>query len=335
MSGITSKRPVRIATLCVYGHKAWQIAQNGRRIRLLEAAVVALAENERWGPIDVLMLPGGYFRIGRYIGGEPHQTRKQLLEQFDAGAECAEAAQRLSQASPGTLVVAGIDSNAIRDERGDQMCAAFGPDGLVGLGRKVFPADDDTNCVECWPIACYRDDFDTDHRIVRLANGQDALLCACYDAFGVAEGLWRMTGNSQYIRYLVEDGEEWTKDDADFAARRSRAVAAWGAMLERRKPGVVLTAIHRFRRPGADLLFQRHGLATASAAIGGGLAVGAAHFYGCLPGTASQSPLAAFRVPAEHLRLGLNRPAQAFPAADAMTVRSRDGAVGVLRLFVA
>jgi hypothetical protein len=38
-------------------------------------------------------------------------------------------------------------------------------------------------------VVCYPADFGSPHRIVTLANGSRALLCACYDVFGVAEAI--------------------------------------------------------------------------------------------------------------------------------------------------
>jgi hypothetical protein len=83
--------------------------------------------------------------------------------------------------------------------------------------------------------------------------------------------------------------------------------------------------VHRFQQPGRDIFWQRHGLATASAALGGGLAVGAAFFTDRLPDERARwsSPLAACGVPREHLSQGLYRPARRFEPIAALTINGR------------
>ena len=167
-------------------------------------------------------------------------------------------------------------------------------------------------------------DFGSPHRIVTLANGSRALLCACYDVFGVAEAIVGPTPRIRYIRYLAPD-RRYDGADAGFVAVRRRLVAAWGQLLTDRRVDVVLTAVHRFQQPGRDIFWQRHGLATASAALGGGLAVGAAFFTDWLPDSQCRwsSPLAACGVPREHLSQGLHRPARRFEPIMALTINGR------------
>jgi hypothetical protein len=116
-------------------------------------------------------------------------------------------------------------------------------------------------------------------------------------------------------------------------------VAEWGQLLADHRVDVALTAVHRFQQPGRDIFWQRHGLATASAALGGGLAVGAAFFTDRLPDSRSRwsSPLAACGVPREHLNQGLHRPARRFEPIAALTInRRRNGKPRALvRLFEA
>jgi hypothetical protein len=102
-------------------------------------------------------------------------------------------------------------------------------------------------------------------------------------------------------------------------------VAEWGQLLANQRVDVVLTAIHRFQQPGRDIFWQRHGLATASAALNGGLAVGAAFFTNRLPDGQNRwsSPLAACGVPREHLSQGLFRRARRFEPIAALTINGR------------
>jgi hypothetical protein len=102
-------------------------------------------------------------------------------------------------------------------------------------------------------------------------------------------------------------------------------VAEWRQLLASQRVDVALTAVHRFQQPGRDIFWQRHGLATASAALDGGLAVGAAFFTNRLPDGRSRwsSPLAACGVPREHLEHGLHRPARRFEPAAMLTIHGR------------
>ena len=235
------------------------------------------------------------------------------------------AAYRLDAAHPGALIVVGIDSVPYSsDDHGDQMCVAFSPYGVIGIGRKVWPADGDTNWDGRPPVVCYPADFGSPHRIVTLANGSRALLCACYDVFGVAEAIVGPTARIRYIRYLAPD-QRYDGAGAGFVAVRRRLVAEWGQLLADQRVDVALTAVHRFQQPGRDIFWQRHGLATASAALGGGLAVGAAFFTDRLPDGRDRwsSPLAACGVPREHLSQGLHRPARRFEPIAALTINGR------------
>jgi hypothetical protein len=73
-----------------------------------------------------------------------------------------------------------------------------------------------------------------------------------------------------------------------------------------------LIAIHGFEPGRSSGMWQRHGIATASAKLAGGAVFGAAHF-GRLPSSAAVQTLAASRVPRRHLGLGDKRKAEALP----------------------
>jgi hypothetical protein len=102
-------------------------------------------------------------------------------------------------------------------------------------------------------------------------------------------------------------------------------------MLDQKRPSIAIAVIHRFKRPGLDGYWQRHGIATASAVLGG-FAVGAAHF-GRLP-ESHEAPLAASHVPARHIAAGNHRRAwRCFPSDD-RPVRIGRGMAAVLRLYL-
>jgi hypothetical protein len=98
-------------------------------------------------------------------------------------------------------------------------------------------------------------------------------------------------------------------------------------MLVSQKVNVGITAIHYFQRPGLDLFWQRHGIATCSAALGGGTAVGAAFFGEKLP-LPDSSSLVSFGVPASHIKEGKHRQAHRLSPENFFNV---DGAL--VRLF--
>ncbi len=111
-------------------------------------------------------------------------------------------------------------------------------------------------------------------------------------------------GNLQYTARGRKRGVQLSAEEA------RGLLTQLAVQLDAARPAIDLIAIHRFKRPGRELLWQRHGIATASAALLGGLAVGASHFTKALPQQIDQSPLAAFAVPTAHLSLGCHRPAR-------------------------
>jgi len=142
--------------------------------------------------------------------------------------------------------------------------------------------------------------------------------------FGVAEAIVGPTARTRYIRYLAPD-QRYDGAGGGLVAVRQRLVTKWGRLLTDQRVDIALTAVHRLQQPGRDIFWQRHGLATASAALGGRLAVGAAFFTDRLPdeGDRWSSPLAACGVPREHLSQGLHRPARRFEPVDLLTINGR------------
>ena len=155
-------RPPRIATVCVRGHKPKRPEHNGRGMRLLDTVIDAVAARADWRPIDAVVLPGGFFRAPEYLGHRSQEERAHRLGATDFGRACAAAASRLAAVTPGALVVVGIDSGPRgRHDNSDQMCVALDAGGVAGIGRKVFPADGDTNGDGRPPVVCYAGDYTT------------------------------------------------------------------------------------------------------------------------------------------------------------------------------
>jgi hypothetical protein len=94
------------------------------------------------------------------------------------------------------------------------------------------------------------------------------------------------------------------------------------SVFERQRPAHAVCAIHNFDRPGLDGYWQRHGIAAASAALNGGLVVGAAHFESGLPLPTDRSPLAAAGLKPSYLRLGQRRPLIGLAPSQAMVVKA-------------
>lgn len=213
----------------------------------------------------------------------------------------------LTTLSPGALVVFGVDSSAARRwEFGDQLCAAVGDQGIVGLARKIITVDQDTiHCKRVYvPVMS---DYSSPHRFVTLPSGHKAVLNSCFDMFGICDDPTMLKKRGSSIRdFWLPNGECPRIEEAGFKPLREQALQNWQALLDEHRPTLAMTAIHAFKRPGRDGYWQRHGLAVASAALQGGLAVGAAHFEERLP-QASQSPLAAMNVPREALAEGPKR----------------------------
>ncbi len=325
----------RIATVCVLGDRAQRSTINQRRYELMKLVINAIIGRRDWHPIDAVIFPGGHFLSTTYVGHYSYGERKSIIEHGRTGEVCRWAANQLDKESPGAVLVTGIDSiGRGPQDWGDQLCVAFNADGVAGIGRKVFPTNNESNG-SIRPIVCYTDDYDTEHRIVTLPNGSIALLASCYDAFGLAEPILGPTARTRYIRNINDGEKRYSYGDRGFAELRHNCLNRWETMIKTNPIDVALTTIHNFGEPGSDLFWQRHGLATASAAMKGGLAIGASHFWDELPDSTQfdQSPLCAFNVKESHLRKGLHRKAERLSCVDAIEVKHTKVGSAIIRLF--
>lgn len=324
------KRSPRVATLCVLGKRAMKASANPSRGRLLTHAAEAVAKAEGWHSLDALLLPGGYFRLGRFLGPLDYEDRKAALHAMPPIQTAIRAAKRLQKASPGCLVVFGADSwSPRRWEYGDQFCIAVDPSGVVGLSRKIILTERDS--IHCRRVyAPYAADYSAPERFVRLTSGHRAALCSCYDMFGICGPTSLLTRRGRAIRDLHFDNSCPRVEERGFNLLREFRLTLWQNLLRHQPPSVAFAAIHDFRAPGRDGYWQRHGIAVASAAMQG-LAVGAAHFALRLP-SAHSSTLCAFAVPRRSLKQGAGRAAYRFmPAANLAIHFGRERALA--RLF--
>ena len=334
-------RPARIVTVCVAGHPPSQQRFNTNRIELLSKVVHEIRRRPELDPIDAVLFPAGYFRLSQWFGALSDPERFDAISSELLAEACEHAAGRLFKRSPGCLVVVGIDTNRPASTwhgcgwRGDQLVAAFDADGAVGIARKIFPVSQDTDGWGRAPYLLFTDDALSGARFVELPNGDTALLSACYDAFVHTELVLGPTKKRLAMRYIGSTtGEGW-----DELSRREadRMLEAFEIRLAEYQPRVHLAAIHGFKRPGGELLWQRHGIATASAALEGALTVGAAHFSESLPASADSAPLAAFGVFRSHLHAGAHREACAhYPIASFEThLKWAPSTRALVRLFEA
>jgi len=228
-------------------------------------------------------LPGGFFRGSRHVGPQTDADRKRLLESEVFSSCCSREGARL-----GGVIVAGVDSREWQrrgypdpDPR-DQLCVAWDRQGIVGVGRKIFPVPGDEA-----RYTVYTADFSSASRLPSIRGRVRGLLCSCYDMFGTDEAAEAMGTRSRAIAWLSEGRKElWEKgeDGAEVRSRVRRALPGWRDLVQQATVGLV--AIHSFTAKGEGSgkgYWQRHGIEKASRVIGGRVAFGAAHFKPRLP----------------------------------------------------
>ena len=321
----------RIITICVLGTYRAPTPRLVDRIQLLRQVVAALTYRADWGPIDAVLLPGGYLHTGVQIGHLDSAQRRIALEKTPLGRRMVEVSVALDQVFPGAVLITGIDSAALsRKLAGDQLVAAWQNGQLLGLTRKAFPVASETKTRRTAVWVSPRD-ADDPSRCVLLPNGRKAVLLACYDAFAVRALKHPRFANLSAIRLLGIDPSALANPSG---ALRQQYLMRWISFQKQQRPDLALVAIHHFDRPGRDGYWQRHGLAGASAALGGRAIIGAAHFECALPKHGGISPLAARDVPMRHLNQGTKRAAHRFRPSDSFTLVRTDGQpVALIRLF--
>jgi hypothetical protein len=329
------RRPIRsprLATLCLQGNTADSTKSNSERIAILTEVLSRLSEQADWHPLDAILLPGGYFRLSRTLGALPFEHRKRQLETEPFASTISEQLERLQLLSPGLRLVLGVMATPRhKAERTEQACIAFAKEGVIGLARKIFPTSAETRGRR-YMSPCL-DDFSSKQRFVSLANGSLALLNSCYDLFGAADGTTGIGSRRLAIRALRLAAGHLTHRDEGFRAARDGALTAWTNLLAELQPDVLVASIHAFELPGRDGYWQRHGIARASAAFGGALALGAAHFLEGLPH--ENSSLAAVRVPKSALSAGVSRRAYGLAPTRMLAWTTQQGSPALLRLFTA
>jgi hypothetical protein len=320
-----------VVSVAVLGHSARPPPIARRRGPLLIRIVEAVSGHADWPAVDAISLPGGFLRLRKPIGSLGEHDRRSALLATKAAGLCAEISHALDQRHPGTVLVVGIDTDPwSRKIGGDQLVTAWQAGALVGLARKTFPSDGDTNGKQP-PYPLFDLDFASRSRFVTLRSGHRALLLGCYDAFGTRSLVHSRHADLVAMR-LARD-RTGDLHEPSLALRRYFLVR-WRALIRAHPPDLALCAIHGFKRPGMDGYWQRHGIAGASAALGGIPVIGAAHFNKALPASIDRSVLAASGVPLSHLDLGPHRPMQALAPHEGFTAADDDGEpVALIRRF--
>jgi hypothetical protein len=329
---MAAQRKARIATVSVLGGKAQRAKTNHRRTPWLKTIADALSERADWGPLNAVLLPGGFFRLKHSIGRLPHAERVAVIEATEIGRSCREASLTLDGFSRGIALVIGLDSAEVsRCFGGDNLAVAWRGGDIIGLARKIFPVDEDTNWDAGPPLRCSASDYASPHRVIELANGSRAVLCACYDLFALRALAIEPGSLLKAVRYL--DDENCTHEPPSPELRR-KLFESWKDIVLHSDVTVGLACIHEFKRPGRDSYWQRHGIASASAGLEGGLALGAAHFKEGLP-SPDASTLAAFGVGRSHLMQGSHRRAHRHPPLTSFLLEGdgRDEPAALVRLY--
>jgi len=303
---------------------------NSDRLAMLPELVRLLKKHPEWD-LDAIVLPGGMFRLSRTLGATNFERRKAILLKEQITNPIREALDQLDMLSPGLTLTTGVLATP-RDisERTEQSCLAFRLGGLVGAARKIFPTRQESRGRRF--VSPFVDDFSTRSRVIALSRGSLALLNACYDIFGAADLSASTTARKHAIRRLLTKRGVLPVGSDGFRAQRDDCLDAIKGVLSSTHLQAMLVSIHGFSQSGRDGYWQRHGIARSSAAYGGALVVGAAHFRKGLPAP-DMSTLAAYGVPRSQIADGASRRAHMLKPAHSAILETPTGLQGLLRVF--
>jgi hypothetical protein len=313
----------RIATVCVLGPPLKQVRQNPSHLALLAKVVSEI--NQHYAQLDAVVFPGGFLRLDETVGPLPFASRVQVLKNTGLVKPLTKAVKTLTR-SHGVQVILGIDGPRYpRGDSPDHLCVALDEYGITGLSRRSFPVADG----EAKHMLCYDADFRDPRRVIELASGRQAMLAACYDLFGIGDGGAVVDKRARHIQWIGDHKHRLRRGENGFRERLEANLAAFLELLATVTTGVA--AIHEFKTSRSSF-WQRHGIASCSATLDNGFAVGAAHFSHQLPQQSHTSTLAAAYVPTKHLTQGLNRKAHSWLPRDHFVVDCDHGAA-LVRIF--
>jgi hypothetical protein len=327
---MSKRRSLAVASLCLHGVPAKSMKDNAGRLAMLPELVRLLKEHPEWH-VDAVVMPGGTFRLSRALGATDLERRKAILQKEQITAPIRDALSQLDTLSPSLTFITGVLATPRNiSERTEQSCLAFRHGDLLGAARKIFPTRQESRGRRF--VSPFVDDFGTRSRAIALSGGSMVLLNACYDVFGVADVSSGTMARRHGIRRLLTKRGMLPIGSAGFKAQRDDCLVAVGGLIASTPLKGLVVSIHGFEQPGREGYWQRHGIARASAACGGALVVGAAHFRKGLP-SPEASTLAACEVPRSHIADGAYRRANMLAPAYSAILETRMGLRGLLRIF--
>lgn len=298
-----------IASLNFLGDYATHTQDNQTRLALLDCAIDNLLQDDDISELDVLLLPGGSFYVDQHLGKIRAANRDMFVHTSAVCSEILEKTERLNKKFDGVHLVFGIDSRT--DEFGiEQLTLAFNKEGLRGWSRKLFPTVEESAPSHGFPSITYFQDVYDPMRFISLCNGKRAILNTGYDVFTLSDVKTNNRSRLRGLRFL-DAGSQTDNDERALAARQNKSelFCEWEQKLYDEAPDVSLTAIHNFDRPERSVFYQRHAIASASAALEGGLSVASSHYRNALPKNPRALTLASNKVPFDHLSQGSQRKA--------------------------
>lgn len=319
-----------VGQLCLHGVPARSMKDNAERLAMLHELVRLLKEHPKL-QLDALVLPGGTFRLSRALGATDFDRRKAILQKEKITPSIREALDQLDVLNPGLTLITGVLATPREiSERTEQSCLAFRHGELVGVARKIFPTRQESRGRRF--VSPFVDDYEAQSRVLSLSRGPITMLNACYDIFGIADLASETMIRRHGIRRLLTKRRSFGIGTPSFRAQREDCLTAIGELVGSTPLKALMVSIHGFYQTGRDGYWQRHGIARASAAYGGALVVGAAHFRKGLP-SPEASTLAAYGVPRSHLSEGAARRAHRLAPDFSSVLQTPNGLQGLLRVF--
>lgn len=297
------------ASLCVLGTPSKTKNDTSAKLDLTLACLTQLDKDTPF-----LVLPAGMFFHDKTLA-------PLLLEERLDALNALEWSKTLAKNCGNTAIIAGVDIDS-EDEATGQYSITIDKSGVRAVSRKIFPTKGEV----ATGAFIQAPDFNDVSRFIN-AGQSNAIMHTCYDIFGSVDILSGKSSPNR-LSHVPSPSVKNTNKKKCYEAYAD-ILRPWAS--DTAHPFVSVN-IHHFAKPGRDIFYQRHGIASASAAFNGALVIGAAHFEETLPNVASQSTLAAYGVPYSHLSAHFHRQAHSLEALDFKEIRTAQHS-GVLRCF--
>jgi hypothetical protein len=296
-----------VSTLCVLGTPAQTHSENVERVALAHEAIKTNDNKSH-----TYVLPGGMFFHDQALAPLSPAQRIKAVNDLPFVHE-------LSAVCGNAMIISGLDISA-PDECHAQYSIAIDKDGVKAVSRKAFPTKGEIK----QGAFVQRKDFSDAARHVSQPLSHSVIMHTCYDIFGSVDALIGKTAPTRLSHVPHPKGSTKKECYQDYCSTLTD--------IKANAAPIVTVNIHDFTKPGRDIFYQRHGIATASAAFDGAAVFAAAHFEEELPSSEIQSPLAAINVPSSHITARFHRQAHALKAKEAHSIRAASQR-GILRTF--